>query len=116
MKRISAKIKPVFNDIPLVRAVCLRNHITDVDIVLAIMILNTGEKRYTLENAIFTMIHKQYNEKEVNEIIADYELSRYCNFALSFADMKARQNEPYFNEFCYVHEINANYIKSNEVI
>ncbi len=116
MKRISAKLKPVFNDIPLTRAICLRNHITDVDIVLAIMILNAGEKRYTIEKAIFEMSHKHYNEKEVNEIIADYGLAPYCDFALSFADMKARQNEPYFNEFCYVHEVNANYIKTHEVI
>jgi hypothetical protein len=116
MKRISAKLKPIFNDINLVRSVCLRQHITDVDVVIALMIFNADDKRYTIDNAIYNMKHVKFNNDEISKIITDYELSQYCKFDISYTDIKALENEPYFNERCGFHGLNANYIKDHEVI
>lgn len=116
MKRISAKLKPVFNDINLVRAVCLRQHFADVDIIIALMIFNADDKRYTVDSAIHDYTHGNFNHDEISKIIADYELSQYCKFDISYSDIKALENEPYFNERCGFHGLNANYIKEHEVI
>ncbi len=116
MKRIPAKLKLIFNDINLARTVCLRQHITGVDIVIALMIFNADDKRYTIDNAIHDYVHLNINENEISKIIADYELSPYCRFDMSYADIKALENEPYFNERCGFYGLNANYIKDHEVI
>lgn len=113
MKKIPAKYKQIFNDIPLVRSVCLRNHIADVDIVLALMMMNVSDKRYTIEKAIRD--YNQHNYADLGGLIVDYGLSLYCIFAFSYADIKAKQNENYFGELCFAHNLNANYIKNNEV-
>lgn len=114
MKKIPAKYKTVFNDIPLIRAVCLRNHIADVDIIIALMLMNVSDKHYTVNNAIYDYSRHNYND--LGDLIADYGLSMYCIFAFSYADIKAKQNENYFGEFCFAHNLNANYIKNNEVV
>lgn len=116
MKKIPAKYKQIFNEIPLVRSVCLRNHIADVDIVLAIMMMNVSDKRYTVDNAIYDYMHSNFRFNEITPIIADYELAQHCKFDISYADIKAKQNENYFGELCFAHNLKANYIRNNEVV
>lgn len=116
MKRIPAKLKPIFNDINLVRTVCLWQHFKDVDIIIALMIFNADDKRYTVDNAIHDYTHGNFKFNEITTIITDYELAQYCIFDISYADIKALENEPYFNERCGFHGLNANYIKNHEVI
>lgn len=110
--KIPAKLKNTFANIPLYRAACLCAGVRDVDYVIALMIQNVEDKKYSVDKAIHDYSHGAYDEKAVKKLIDTYGLGIYCIFKISGADIRSKVKEPHFNEICVLNDLNADYIKN----
>lgn len=113
--KIPAKLKNTFANIPFYRSVCLCAGVREVDYIIALMIQNVDDKRYTVDQAIHEYTHGMCDEKAVKKLIETYGLSMYCTFKVSAADIRSKVKEPHFNDLCMINELNAEYIKNYKV-
>ena len=96
----------VLRQIPTIRAHCLRSHFNNVGAVIAYLIKYGDGKNIDLTNAL-----KYCESENLNDIIFEYGLNVHNSFNVSWNDIKDKQNDLYFNEFCFANNIDANYIK-----
>ena len=96
----------VLKQVSTVRAVCLRNHISNVGAVLAYLIKYGDTKNLDFTNAL-----NKFESEDFSKIIFDLKLNAYNGFFISWNDIKAHENKNDFNALCFANNLDANYIK-----
>lgn len=96
----------VLKHVSTVRAVCLKNHISNVGAVLAYLIKYGDAKNLDFTNAL-----KKYNDEDFSKIIFEMKLNAYNNFFISWNDIKKHIGKNDFDALCFANNLDANYIK-----
>ena len=104
----SKNIDAVLKNIPLIRTKCLHKHVRSVQNVIAYCIKYYDGKNLT--DTIDSAIANSGSE-DFTKIVTEYKLNLYNDFSTSFNDILLKVNEPFFGEYCYMNNLDANYIK-----
>ena len=96
----------VLNQIPTIRAVCLRYHISNVGGVIAYLIKTGDGKTIDYNDAI-----KHHTDVDYSKFIFDNKLNAYNGFFISWNDILNKKNDVDFYGACYANNLDANYIR-----
>ena len=98
----------VLKNIPLIRTKCLHKHLRNVQNAIAYCIKYYDGKNLndTIDSAIANC-----GSEDFTKIATEYKLNLYNDFSASFNDLLLKVNEPFFGEYCFMYNLDANYIK-----